>query len=104
MHGSLHKVLMDPKSSFFLTFVIVFSLWSFYNKRYIYFIISQEEESYVEPRENFSDIYPENIFSSVAPQMSRKMNFSSRAEIQFKRYKAKDDLDNQTYRFINICG
>ena len=75
---------MDQKRSFFLTFVIVFSLWSFYDKRYVYFIISQEEENYVEPRENSSDIYPENIFS-------REMNFFSRGETKFEQSKAKVD-------------
>ena len=82
---------MDPKRSFFLTFVIVFLLWSFYNKRYVYFIILQEEESYVEPRESSSDINPENIFSSVASKISREMNFSSKGETKFEQYKAKVD-------------
>ena len=81
---------MDQKRSFFLTFVIVFSLWTFYNKRYVYFIISQEKKSYVD-RETSSDINPENIFSSVAPEISREMDFPFRDKRKFEHYKAKVD-------------
>ena len=81
---------MDRKRSFFLSFFIVFSLWSFYNKRYVYFIISQEKKSYVD-RESYSDIYPENNFSSVAPEISREMDFPFRDERKFEEYKVKVD-------------
>ena len=80
---------MDPKRPFFLTFVIVFSLWTFYNKRYVYFIISEEKKSYVD-RESSSDIYSENIFSSVAPKISREMDFPFK---KFEEYKAKVDYN-----------
>ena len=98
-HGSLHKVLMDQKRSFFLTFVIVFSLWTFYNKRYVYFIISQEKKSYVD-RETSSDINPENIFSSVAPEISREMDFPFRDKRKFEHYKAKVDHNKHAWFFL----